>query len=59
MKIDKFLHYINEIISRETYKNKFFKKERAETKTKKYKDILRTVLKKFFTVKGSSFLKET
>ena len=57
MKIDKFLHYINEIVSRETYKNKFFKKERAETKNKKYKDILRTVLKKFFTVKGSSFPK--
>ena len=55
MKKIEFLHYINEIVSRETYKNKFFKGERRETKTKKYKNVLKTVLKKFFTVKGSSF----
>ena len=55
MKKIELLHYINEIVSRETYKDKFFKKERRETKSRKYKDILRTVLKKFFTVKGSSF----
>jgi hypothetical protein len=55
--IETFLHYISEIVSRETYNNKFFKKERVQTKTKKYKDILRTVLKKFFTVEGSAFPK--
>lgn len=55
--IETFLHYISEIISRETYRKNFFAKERKHTKTKKYKDILRTILKKFFTVEGSAFPK--
>jgi hypothetical protein len=55
----KLLHYINEIVSRDTYKKKFFKSEREQTKQQKYKSVLKDILKKFFTPKGSSIPKRS
>ena len=57
--IETFLHYINEIVSRETYRKNFFTKERKQTKSKKYKEILKSILKKFFTPPGSTIPKRT
>ena len=55
----KLLHYINEIVSRDTYKKKFFKSEREQTKQQKYKTVLKDIIKKFFTPKGSSIPKRS
>ena len=55
----KLLHYINEIVSRDTYKKKFFKSEREQTKQQKYKSVLKDIIKKFFTPKGSSIPKRS
>ena len=57
--IETFLHYINEIVSRETYRDNFLEKEIEHTKSEKYKKVLRDILKKFFTSPGSTIPKRT
>ena len=57
--IETFLYYINEIVSRETYRDNFLEKEVQYTKSEKYKKVLKDILKKFFTSPGSSIPKRT